>query len=134
MRVNVAELCKTHFFNYGVGAPSSFARSEFPRYLHRENHVLIDGFPRHQLFEFLKYHHAVGAGGIDIAPADTYRSFDRRHEPADRFKQRGFAAARWSEHHVAIALVYGKIHAVGRRHQMTRRLVLERYSTHLEQR
>ena len=106
---------------------------ELARHLHREQHVLEHGLPGHQLLEFLEHHHAVGARRDDVAPADADRALDRRHEAADRLQQRGLAAAGRSQDHVAVALMHGEVDPVRRRHQMARRLVLERYAVHLEQ-
>jgi hypothetical protein len=92
VRIDVAELGEFDFLDRGVGALGGFGRGEFPRYLHRKQHILVDVLPGHQLLEFLEHHHAVGARRLDLAPADADRAFDRRHESPDGLQERGLAA------------------------------------------
>src|SRR5262249_2778328 len=86
------------------------------------------------LLELLENHHAIRSGRLDRPAVYVDRSFDGRHESADGFQQSRLAASGRSENDVAVALLNRKIHPIGRSHQMPGRLVLERYSFHLEQR
>src|SRR4029078_8323450 len=79
-------------------------------------------------------HKAVEGGGSDLSLANADRAFRRRHESAHRLQQCGFAATRRAQDHVAVALMNRKVDTIRGRHQMTRRLVLERYALCIQQR
>ena len=86
------------------------------------------------MIELLKHHHAIGAGLLDDLVVEPDLALGRRHVAADRLQQCRFAAARWSEHDVAIGLVDLEVDPIGRGDEMILGLVLQRHAADFEQR
>ncbi len=68
----------------------------------RKHHVLDNGFPGHQLIEFLEDHHAIRPGLGDRLSVYLDRTADRLHIAADSLQEGGFAAARRTEKDEAV--------------------------------
>lgn len=134
MWISIGEGAEAHFVEVvqctllGFMALERFGRQQ------REHHVLLDGFPRRQLVELLEHHDAVRTWLFDLMPQQANLAFAGFDKARDGLEQRGFAATRRAEQHVAVGRVDLETDLVGGPHHALRSAVFQADVIHRQQR
>ena len=134
MRIAVGEVREVDLVDVMHRAIFQLAPRQAAGGFERKHHVLLDRLPRQQLVELLEHHHAIRPGMLDQVSLQPDFALGRHHVAADRFEQGRFSAARRPEQNKSLRLEHLEVDSIRRRHQMVRRLVLQRDAFHLEQR